>query len=61
MLDSVKQKIEDLPDKSFNQFYQEYIFKIQDDNLEREVSTVKSNGVISLTKLVNELHKQFKL
>lgn len=61
MLDSIKKKIEEVTEEPFSQYYQQYIFKVQDQNLDREVNTVKAKGVLSIDKLINELHRQFKL
>lgn len=61
MLDDVRKKIDETPNTPFSQFYQQYIFKIQDENLNREIDTVKAKGVVSIDKLIDELHRQFKL
>ena len=58
MLDTVKSYIDNLPADSFEEFYQKYIFTIQDMNIETEVGSVKTSDILSLDKLIARLQKE---
>jgi len=58
MLDTVKKYITELPDISFEDYYQNYIFDVQDYNIEMEVNSVKTSDILSLDKLIAKLHKE---
>ena len=45
MLETVKQLIKELPECSFDEFYQKYIFDIQDDNLSAETQISDSTFI----------------
>lgn len=59
MLGTIKAYIEDLPEDTFEDFYQKYIFAVQDQNILQEVSGVKTTEIIELNKLISILHKGF--
>ena len=58
MLETVKSYIDDSSDTSFEDYYQNYIFEVQDMNIEAEVKSVKPNDILSLDKLIARLHKE---
>ncbi len=58
MLSTVKSYILGLEDIPFYDYYQEYIFYVQDVNIETEVRSIKPNDVISLDKLIAKLHRE---
>ena len=58
MLETVKRYIKELPDQDFEDFYQNYIFNVQDQNITVEVSSVKTTDILSLDKLIAKLHKE---
>ena len=58
MLETVKKYIEELPDQDFEDFYQDYIFGIQDQNIVAEVSSVHAADILSLDRLIAKLHKE---
>lgn len=58
MLETVKTYIKETPDIPFDDFYQGYIFSIQDQNIQVEVNSVKTNDISSLDKLIARLHKE---
>jgi hypothetical protein len=58
MLDTVKSYIDNLPTDSFEEFYQKYIFTVQDANIEAEVGSVKTSDILSLDKLIARLQKE---
>lgn len=59
MLGTIKTYIRDLPEDTFEDFYQKYIFAVQDQNILQEVSGVKTTEIIELNKLISILHKGF--
>ena len=58
MLETIKAYIKELPDENFDEFYQKYIFEVQDQNIELEVSSIKTADILSLDKLIAKLHKE---
>lgn len=58
MLESIKSYINDSPNISFEDYYRNYIFEVQDQNIEAEVKSVKSSDILSLDKLIAKLHKE---
>ena len=58
MLSTVKQYIAELPSISFYEYYQRYIFNVQDQNISAEVASIKTDDILSLEKLVERLHKE---
>lgn len=58
MLETIKTYIKELPDEDFDEFYQNYIFEVQDQNIELEVSSIKTADILSLDKLIAKLHKE---
>ena len=59
MLETVKQLIKELPEYSFDEFYQKYIFDIQDDNLSAETN-ISDSTFNSLDKLLNKIRKEME-
>lgn len=55
MLSTIKAYIENLPETEFFDFYQKYIFDVQDQNLQAEVNSIKSDDIISLDKFIDRL------
>lgn len=58
MLESIKTYIKELPDVSFAEHYQKYICRVQDRNIGLEVSSIKTDDILSLDKLVAKLYKE---
>lgn len=58
MLGTVKQYIAELPDTPFYEYYQRYIFNVQDQNISTEVASIKTDDILSLEKLVERLHQE---
>ena len=58
MLETIKSYIKDLPDKSFEEYYQQYIFDVQDQNIEAEINSIKTTDILSLDRLIAKLHKE---
>ena len=58
MLSTVKTYIQELPDIPFEDYYQNYIFDVQDRNIEMEVYSIKTNDILSLDRLIAKLHKE---
>ena len=58
MLDTIKCYIKELPDQDFDDYYQDYIFRVQDQNLLTEVESIKTSDIMSLDKLIAKLHKE---
>lgn len=58
MLETIKSYIKDLPDTSFENYYQNYIFEVQDYNIEKEIRSIKTPDILSLDRLIARLHKE---
>ena len=56
MLGIIKSYIKETSDMPFDEFYQRYIFEVQDMNIQSEVNSIKPNDIISLDKLISKLH-----
>lgn len=56
MLESIKTIIEELPDVSFDEYYQMYICDVQDQNIMVEINSVKTDEIISLNSLLSKLN-----
>lgn len=48
MLDTIKQYIRNIPDITFNEYYQSYIMQVQDRNIESELKHLSARNVLSL-------------
>lgn len=57
MLETVKQYIEELPDIDFTDYYQQYIFSIQDENLGLE-TTFQDPTFEDINKLLGKIRKE---
>ena len=57
-LDTIKCYIKELPDQDFDDFYQQYIFRVQDQNIIAEVGSVRTSDILSLDSLIAKLHKE---
>lgn len=56
MLDTVKQYIKNVPDISFQQFYQLYVTSVQDSNIDREVSYLINRNVLGVNSMRILIH-----
>lgn len=56
MLDTVKQYIKNVPDISFQQFYQLYVTSVQDSNIDREVSYLINRNVLGVNSMRVLIH-----
>ncbi len=57
MLNTIKTYIKETPNIPFDEYYQRYIFKVQDANIAAEVSSIKTDDILSLDRLISKLHK----
>lgn len=57
MLETVKKQIEDLPDISFEEYYQKYVFSIQDENI---YSTTSFSDItfFNLDKILGKIRRE---
>lgn len=46
MLETIKAYIDNLPNKTFGQFYQEYVIKMQDQIIESDISAFESQHAL---------------
>lgn len=60
MLETVKAYIKDLPDIPFNDYYQDYICRVQDQNVIAEINDAKLDDIISLQKLIDRLDSELR-
>lgn len=51
MLDTVKQCIKDVPDISFQEFFQMYVLSVQDSNIDREFSYLVNRNVLGVDSM----------
>lgn len=58
MLETVKSYIEELPDISFDTYYQRYIFQVQDQNIATEIHSINTDDILSLDRLIAKLSKE---
>lgn len=58
MLETIKSYIADLPDTPFEEFYQKYIFEVQDQNIMAEISSIKTTDIMSLDRMIARLRKE---
>ena len=58
MLATIKTYISELQEISFDDFYQDYIWRVQDHNIFAEVTSVKTDDIMSLSRLVARLNKE---
>ena len=56
MLDTVKQYINDVPDISFQQFFQIYVTSVQDSNIDREVSYLINRNILGVNSMELLIH-----
>ena len=57
MLETIKSYIKEIPDISFGEFYQNYICHVQDQNIAIEMNNIKSDEIMSVTKLLEKLKR----
>ena len=57
MLDNIKSYIKELPDESFDDYYQKYILAVQDRNIGMETN-FNSTTFISINKLISAIHRE---
>ncbi len=60
MLESVKDYIEQLPDKSFDVYFMEYIMKVQDENISSELHYLQRKNQLSPIMIDQLLHDTLK-
>lgn len=51
MLDTVKQYIKDVPNISFQEFFQMYVLSVQDSNIDREVSYLINRNILGVNSM----------
>jgi len=57
MLETVKGYIQDLPDMSFEEYYQKYIFSVQDENINLSTSFADST-FFNLDKILGKIRRE---
>ena len=60
MLETVKTYIDELPDIPFDQYYQNYVCRVQDQNIKIEIDSFKSDDILSLEQILARLHKEIR-
>ena len=55
MLETIKSYIRDTEDIPFGEFYQDYICRVQDQNVAAEMNGVKTDDIVSVKKLIEKL------
>lgn len=58
MLETIKSYINEAPDIPFDEYYQRYIFNVQDMNIDSEIASIKVDDILSLDRLIAKLHKE---
>jgi len=58
MLETIKTYIKETPNIPFEEYYQRYIFNVQDMNIESEIASIKTDDIVSLDRLIARLHKE---
>ena len=58
MLETIKSYITSSSDVTFEEYYQQYIFDVQDQNIDKEIGAVRPNDILALDKLIAKLHKE---
>ena len=60
MLETVKTYIDELLDIPFDQYYQNYVCRVQDQNIKIEIDSLKSDDILSLEQILARLHKEIR-
>lgn len=60
MLNNVKQLIYSIQDNDvpFSQYYQQYIFDVQEQSIQYEVDQLKNVDILSLERLIDKMYKE---
>ena len=60
MLNNVKQLIYSIQDNDvpFSQYYQQYIFDVQEQSIQYEVDQLKNADILSLERLIDKMYKE---
>ena len=59
MLETVKDYISNISDMSFEEYYREYIYKVQEVNIKREIEfLVKYNQDLSTLSMIKEINSK---
>lgn len=59
MLEIVKEYISNVSDMSFAEYYREYIYKVQEANIDREIEfMIKYNQDISTLSMIKEINSK---
>ena len=58
MLETVKNYIAELPDTSFDSFYQAYICRVQDQNIYSELASLRTDDIVTIDKLITRLNNE---
>lgn len=57
MLETVKQQIKELPDISFEEYYQRYVFSVQDENINSMVN-FNDSTFFNLDKILGKIRRE---
>lgn len=63
MLELTKKKLQEMPDKEFSRYFQEYVMKVQDRNIDTEMryfSKMNSLTPIKVIQSMNSVVKEMK-
>lgn len=60
MLETVKDYISCIPNKSFNQYFVEYMIAVQDSNIEEEISYLLSHNTLDVLSMGRVIEKTYK-
>ena len=63
MLELTKKKLKEMPDKEFSSYFQEYVMKVQDRNIDTEMryfSKMNSLTPIKVIQSMNSVVKEMK-
>ena len=60
MLNNVKHLIYSIQDNDvpFSQYYQQYIFDVQEQSIQYEVDQLKNADILSLERLIDKMYKE---
>ena len=56
MLTTIKTYMDELPELTFGEFYQNYICAVQDMNVQAEVKGINTDEILSLNSILNKLN-----
>ena len=61
ILPTVRHLIDTVPDIPFSQYYQQYIFDVQDQTIQYELDDLSNSNVINIARLIDSIYKEMIL